>query len=314
MLHHIVNRFLISVPVLFGVLVIGFCLLQVVPSDPAAIIAGPTASADEIEAIREKMGLNEPVLVQFGVYLERLLQGDLGKSLISAVPVSRELSNTIGPTVELMIASLIWCVPAGVALGVTAAVKRGSLVDRAIMAFSVAGLSMPFFWFALILIQFVGFKYQLLPFQGRGGPLWTVDGLAHVALPAITLGGIFMGPVARMTRTSLLEILGSDFVRTARAKGVAETRVILRHGLRNALIPIVTLVGLQIGYLLGGAVVTETIFAWPGVGRMAVGAILATDFALAQGAILVLAFGFIAVNLGVDVLYAYLDPRVRRTT
>jgi len=312
MLHHIVKRVLVSIPVLFGVLVIGFCLLQVVPADPAAIIAGPTASADEIEAIREQMGLNEPLLVQFGVYLERLLQGDLGKSLISAVPVSRELSSTIGPTVELMIASLIWCVPVGVTLGVFAAVKRGTIVDRAIMAFSVAGLSMPFFWFALILIQYVGYKYQLLPFQGRGGPLWTAEGLAHVALPAITLGGIFMGPVARMTRTSLLEVLGSDFVRTARSKGVHEARVVLRHGLRNALIPIVTLIGLQIGYLLGGAVVTETIFAWPGVGRMAVGAILSTDFALAQGAILVLAFGFIAVNLGVDVLYAYLDPRIRR--
>lgn len=312
MLHHIVNRLLVSIPVLFGVIVIGFCLLQVVPSDPAAIIAGPTASREEIDAIREQLGLNEPLIVQFGVYIERLLQGDLGRSLISAVPVSRELASTIGPTVELMAASLIWCVPAGVALGVWAAVRRGSVVDRAIMAFSVAGLSMPFFWFALILIQFVGYKFQLLPFQGRGGPLWTAEGLAHIVLPAVTLGGIFMGPVARMTRTSVLETLGSDFVRTARAKGVHEARVILKHGLRNALIPIVTLVGLQIGYLLGGAVVTETIFAWPGVGRMAVGAILSTDFALAQGAILVLAFGFIAINLGVDVLYAYLDPRVRR--
>jgi len=312
MLHHIVNRLLVSIPVLFGVIVIGFCLLQVVPSDPAAIIAGPTASREEIDAIREQLGLNEPLIVQFGVYLERLMQGDLGRSLISAVPVSRELASTIGPTVELMAASLIWCVPAGVALGVWAAVRRGSLVDRAIMAFSVAGLSMPFFWFALILIQFVGYKFQLLPFQGRGGPLWTAEGLAHIVLPAVTLGGIFMGPVARMTRTSVLETLGSDFVRTARAKGVHEVRVIVKHGLRNALIPIVTLVGLQIGYLLGGAVVTETIFAWPGVGRMAVGAILSTDFALAQGAILVLAFGFILINLGVDVLYAYLDPRVRR--
>lgn len=312
MLHHIVNRLLVSIPVLFGVIVIGFCLLQVVPSDPAAIIAGPTASREEIDAIREQLGLNEPLIVQFGVYLERLIQGDLGRSLISAVPVSRELASTIGPTVELMAASLIWCVPAGVALGVWAAVRRGTLIDRAIMAFSVAGLSMPFFWFALILIQFVGYKFQLLPFQGRGGPLWTADGLAHIVLPAVTLGGIFMGPVARMTRTSVLETLGSDFVRTARAKGVHEVRVIVKHGLRNALIPIVTLVGLQIGYLLGGAVVTETIFAWPGVGRMAVGAILSTDFALAQGAILVLAFGFILINLGVDVLYAYLDPRVRR--
>ena len=312
MLRHITSRLLISIPVLFGVLVIGFCLLQVVPSDPASVIAGPTASFAEIEAIREQLGLNEPLIVQFWVYISRLLQGDMGRSMISALPVTHELALTIGPTVELMIASLIWCVPAGIALGVWAAIKRGSLIDRAIMAFSVAGLSMPFFWFALMLIQFVGYKLQWLPFQGRGGPLWTLDGWAHVALPAITLGGIFMGPVARMTRTSVLEVLGADFVRTARAKGLAEGRVILRHALRNALIPVITLVGLQIGFLLGGAVVTETIFAWPGVGRMAVGAILSTDFALAQGAILALAIGFILVNLVVDVLYAYLDPRVRR--
>ncbi|MEM7746139.1 MAG: ABC transporter permease [Pseudomonadota bacterium] len=312
MVQHIVSRLLISIPVLFGVLVIGFAMLQVVPADPAAIIAGPTATHDEIEFIREQMGLNEPMIVQFGIYLGRLLQGDLGKSLISAVPVSKELATTIGPTVELMIASLIWCVPAGIALGVIAAVKRGSWMDRAIMAFSVAGLSMPFFWFALILIQYVGYHWQLLPFQGRGGPLWTRDGLAHIVMPALTLGGVFMGPVARLTRTSLLETLSSDYVRTARAKGLRERDVILRHGLRNALIPVATLIGLQIGFLLGGAVVTETIFAWPGVGRMAVGAILSSDFALAQGAILVLAVAFILINLVVDILYAYLDPRVRQ--
>lgn len=310
MLHHILNRLLISVPVLFGVLLIGFSLMQVVPSDPAAFIAGPTATWDEIEAIREQMGLNEPVIVQFWLYLSRLLQGDLGRSLISTMPVATELSLTIGPTVELMIASLIWCVPLGIVLGTWAAVRRGSIVDRAVMAFSVAGLSMPFFWFALMLIQYVGYEFRLLPFQGRGGYLWTIDGLAHIALPALTLGGIFMGPVARMTRTSVLEVLGADFVRTARAKGVDEPRVVIYHAVRNALIPIITLVGLQIGYLLGGAVVTETIFAWPGVGRLAVGAILSNDFALAQGAILVLALGFILVNLAVDILYAYLDPRV----
>ncbi len=311
MIQHIANRLLISIPVLFGVLVIGFAMLQVVPADPAAIIAGPTASHDEIEFIREQMGLNEPTIVQFGIYLGRLLQGDLGKSLISAVPVSQELAATIGPTVELMIASLVWCVPAGIALGVIAAVNRGSWIDRSIMAFSVAGLSMPFFWFALILIQYVGYHWQLLPFQGRGGPLWTRDGLAHIVMPALTLGGVFMGPVARLTRTSLLETLSSDYVRTARAKGLRERDVVLRHGLSNALIPVATLIGLQIGFLLGGAVVTETIFAWPGVGRMAVGAILSSDFALAQGAILVLAIAFILINLVVDILYAYLDPRVR---
>lgn len=312
MTRHIVERLLVSVPVLFGVLLIGFLLLQVVPTDPATVLAGPTASAEDVARIRESMGLNEPVWYQFLIYIGRVLQGDLGRSFISNTTVLSELGATIVPTVELMIASLIWAVPLGILLGTLAAVRRGGILDRAIMAFSVAGVSMPIFWFGLMLIQYVGFKWQLLPFQGRAGPLWTIEGLTHIALPAITLGGIFVGPVARMTRTSVLEVLGADFVRTARAKGVGEGRVIMRHALRNALIPIVTLVGLQIGFLLGGAVVTETMFAWPGVGRLAVGAIVSSDFPLAQGAILVLALSFLAVNLAVDVLYAYLDPRVGR--
>ncbi|MCR9177564.1 MAG: ABC transporter permease [Alphaproteobacteria bacterium] len=311
MLQHIAHRLFISIPVLIGVLFIGFMLMQVVPTDPATVLAGPTASAADVAAIRESMGLNEPVIVQFGIYLTRVLQGDLGRSLISNTEVVNELASTIGPTVELMIASLIWAVPLGIGFGTLAAVHRGKISDRIIMAVSVGGVSMPIFWFGLMLIQYVGFHWQLLPFQGRAGPLWTLDGLRHVALPAMTLGGIFIGPVARMTRTSLLEVLGSDFVRTARAKGVSETRVVLSHALRNSLIPVVTLIGLQIGFLLGGAVVTETMFAWPGVGRLAVGAITSADYALSQGAILVLALSFIIVNLIVDLLYAVLDPRVR---
>jgi len=311
MLQHVVHRLLISIPVLIGVLFIGFMLMQVVPTDPATVLAGPTASAADVAAIRESMGLNEPVLVQFFIYLGRVLQGDLGRSMISNSEVLVELGNTVGPTVELMVASLIWAVPLGIGLGTLAAVHRGKVSDRIIMAASVAGVSMPIFWFGLMLIQYVGFHWQLLPFQGRGGPLWSIDGLRHVALPALTLGGIFVGPVARMTRTSLLEVLNSDFVRTARAKGVTERTVVLTHAMRNSLIPVVTLIGLQIGFLLGGAVVTETMFAWPGVGRLAVGAIVSADYALSQGAILVLALSFIIVNLIVDLLYAVLDPRVR---
>lgn len=312
MSRHIAHRLLISIPVLFGVLLIGFLLLQVVPTDPATVLAGPTATAADVAALREAMGLNEPLWYQFGLYIFRVLQLDLGRSIISNSTVVSELANTIGPTVELMIASLIWAVPLGILMGTVAAVRRGQVIDRIVMAFSVAGVSMPIFWFGLMLIQYVGFKMELLPFQGRGGPLWSIDGLRHIALPAITLGGVFIGPVARMTRTSLLEVLNADFVRTARAKGAPETRVVVRHALRNALIPIVTLVGLQIGFLLGGAVVTETMFAWPGVGRLAVGAIVSSDFPLAQGAILLLAVSFLLVNLIVDVLYAYLDPRVGR--
>ena len=312
MARHIVHRLLVSIPVLFGVLLIGFCLLQVVPTDPATVLAGPTASKAEVDAIRTAMGLDEPVWVQFAIYLGRVLQFDLGRSMISNRPVIEELGGTIGPTLELMAASLAWAIPAGLTLGTLAAVNRGHILDLAIVALSVAGVSMPVFWFGLLLIQYVGTALDLLPFQGRGGPLWSLDGLRHVALPAITLGGVFVGPVARMTRTSLLEVLGADFVRTARAKGASRPRVVIRHALRNALIPVVTLIGLQIGFLLGGAVVTETMFAWPGVGRMAVGAITSSDFPLAQGAILMLAVGFIAINLGVDVIYAYLDPRIGR--
>jgi len=249
--------------------------------------------------------------VQFGLYLWRLLQGDLGVSIINNVPVAQELGATIGPTLELMFASLIWSIPLGIAMGTIAAYLRGSWLDRLVMAFSVAGVSVPVFFLGLVLIWFVGFQWQLLPFTGRAGPLWTIEGLRAVALPAITLGGVFVGPIARMTRTAVLDVLGADHVRTARAKGLPEHLVVLRHALRNAMVPVVTLIGLQIGFLLGGAVVTEQVFSWPGVGRLAVGAITSSDFPMAQGTIIVLSMGFIVVNLIVDLLYGVLDPRVR---
>ena len=312
MLETIANRLLLSIPVLFGVLILGFVLVQVAPGDPARVLAGPAAPPEVVEQIRQRMGLDDPLVVQFMRYMGRLMQGDLGRSLISNKTVISELTAAIGPTIELMFACLVWSIPAGIAMGTLAAVWRGSLVDRAIMAFSVAGVSLPIFFICLVLIQYIGVRWQLLPFIGRGGPLWTVDGLRHIALPALSLGLIFIGPVARMTRSSVLEVLRLDHVRTARAKGLSERQVILRHGLRNALIPVITLIGLQAGYLLGGAVVTETIFSYPGIGRLAVGAILSSDFPLTQGAILVLALAFIAVNLTVDILYALLDPRVQK--
>ncbi|WP_299968960.1 ABC transporter permease [uncultured Roseobacter sp.] len=311
MIDQILRRLLISIPVLFGVLFLGFGLLVLVPGDPAIVMAGPTATPEIVAAIRTEMGLDDPVLVQFGTYLGRVLQGDLGRSLISNKTVISELGAAIGPTAELMFACLIWSVPLGIGLGTLAAVSRGSIIDRAIMAISVAGVSLPIFFICLMMIQYLGVQWRLLPFIGRGGPLWTLEGIRHIALPALSLGAIFIGPVARMTRSSVLEVLKLDHVRTARAKGLSETRVILRHGLRNALIPVVTLIGLQVGYLLGGAVVTESIFSFPGIGRLAVGAILSSDFPLAQGTILVLALGFILINMIVDILYSLLDPRVQ---
>ena len=307
----ILRRVVLALPVLLGVLAIGFLLMQVVPTDPATVRAGPMATAAVVAEIRTQLGLDQPLIVQFGLYLLRLLHGDLGVSVINNLPVARELGDTIGPTVELMFAALVWSIPLGVAAGTVAAARRGGLLDRLVMAVSVAGLSVPVFFVGLVLIWFVGFRWQLLPFTGRGGPLWTRAGWQAIALPALTLGGSFIGPVARMTRTAVLDVLGAEHVRTARAKGLGEGRVIIRHALRNAMIPVVTLIGLQVGYLLGGAVVTETIFSWPGVGRLAVGAILSADFPMAQGTILVLAGGFIVINLLVDVLYGVLDPRLR---
>jgi ABC-type dipeptide/oligopeptide/nickel transport system permease component len=300
-----------AVPVMFGVLLVGFLLMQVVPTDPAVVRAGPNASIEVVEAIRRDLGLDQPLWLQFLLYLGRLLRGDLGVSIINNVPVARELGSTIGPTLELMAASLVWSIPLGLFLGTIGAYWRGSLLDRLVMAISVAGVSVPVFFLGLVLIWFVGFQWQWLPFTGRQGPLWTLDGLRAVVLPAITLGGVFVGPVARMTRTAVLDVLGADHVRTARAKGLPEHLVVLRHALRNAMVPVVTLIGLQIGFLLGGAVVTETVFSWPGVGRLAVGAILSSDFPMAQGTIIVLSLGFILVNLAVDLLYGVLDPRVR---
>ena len=307
----IAQRLLISLPALLGVLFLCFCLLQVVPADPAIIIAGPDAKQHTIDAIRRDLGLDRPIPVQFAGYIVRVVQGDLGRSIISNKMVIEELAHTIGPTVELMLGAMLLAVPVGLTLGTLAAVNRGSSVDRLIMAFSVAGVSMPVFFIGLLLIQFVGFKWGLLPFTGRTGPVWS-GGLPNLVLPALTLGSVLIGPISRITRAAVLEVLGADYVRTARAKGLRESVVIVHHALRNALIPIVTLIGLQAAFLLGGAVVTETMFSWPGVGRLAVGAIVSSDFPVAQGAIMILALAFLTINLIVDVLYVYLDPRVQR--
>ncbi|WP_374441700.1 ABC transporter permease [Stella sp.] len=311
MIQFLLVRLSLFAPILLGVLLIGFLLLQVVPSDPAAIRAGPMATAEVIEAIREELGLNRPLPEQFLIYLAKVLQGDLGRSLISNAKVVEELAATLPPTVELMAVCMLWAVPLGIALGTMAAVHRGGLLDRMLMLVSVAGVSMPVFFVGILLIWVFGFWLQVLPTSGRGGPLWTLEGWQSILLPALTLGCIILGPIARVTRTSVIEALGADHVRTARAKGLSWPKVIVRHGLRNALVPVVTLIGLQVGFLLGGAVVTETMFAWPGIGRLAVGAILSNDLPVAQGAIICLSLGFITINLGVDMLYAALDPRIR---
>jgi glutathione transport system permease protein len=307
----IVRRLLVSLPALLGVLFLCFVLLQVVPTDPAVLVAGADAKPEVVEAVRRDLGLDRPLLVQFGDYIVRVLHGDLGRSMLYNKLVSEELAETIGPTVELMLGSMLLAAPLGLLLGTLAAVHRGTALDRLVVALSVAGVSMPVFFVGLLLIQYLGFHWNLLPFTGRIGPVWD-GGLPALILPCLTLGSVLVGPVARITRTAVLEVLGADFVRTARAKGLKERAVIVHHALRNALIPVVTLVGLQAAFLLGGAVVTETIFSWPGVGRLAVGAITTSDYPTAQGAIMILALAFLLINLLVDVLYVVLDPRVQR--
>jgi ABC-type dipeptide/oligopeptide/nickel transport system permease component len=311
MLNQLGHRLLTSIPVLFGVLLLGFLLMQLIPGDVARVIAGPTATQEVVDAIRQDLGLDRPLIVQFWLYLARVLQGDLGVSTINNTAVASELAQALWPTAELMIATLVFAVPVGIALGAIAAMNRGGILDRLVIAISVIGVSTPVFFFALILMIWLGYHWQLFPFLGRAAPIWTLEGLHGIALPAMTLGLSFIGPVARMTRTSALEVMNADHVRTARAKGLRERTVVLKHILRNALIPVVTLIGLQAGFLLGGAVVTETIFSWPGVGRMAVGAILSRDMPVAQGAILSLAVAFIVINMIVDLAYAALDPRVK---
>ena len=308
----IARRLLVSLPVLVGILFLCFCLMQVAPADPALIIAGADASPEVVAAIRLDLGLDRPLLIQFAEYIGRVARGDLGRSIISNKSVIEELEATIGPTTELMVGAMLLAVPLGLLLGTIAAVRRGTLLDRAIVALSVAGVSMPVFFVGLLLIQYVGYLWDLLPFTGRTGPIWD-GGLPSLILPCLTLGSVLIGPIARLTRTAVLEVLGADFVRTARAKGLRESAVVIHHALRNALIPVVTLVGLQAAFLLGGAVVTETMFSWPGVGRLAVGAIVSSDFPTAQGAIMILALAFLLINLSVDILYVVLDPRVQRT-
>ena len=308
----IARRLLVSLPVLVGILFLCFCLMQVAPADPALIIAGADASPEVVAAIRLDLGLDRPLLIQFAEYIGRVARGDLGRSIISNKSVIEELEATIGPTTELMVGAMLLAVPLGLLLGTIAAVRRGTLLDRAIVALSVAGVSMPVFFVGLLLIQYVGYLWDLLPFTGRTGPVWD-GGLPSLILPCLTLGSVLIGPIARLTRTAVLEVLGADFVRTARAKGLRESAVVIHHALRNALIPVVTLVGLQAAFLLGGAVVTETMFSWPGVGRLAVGAIVSSDFPTAQGAIMILALAFLLINLSVDILYVVLDPRVQRS-
>ncbi len=308
---YIVRRLLAMIPVVLGVMVFSFAMLHLSPGDPAITLAGADAPPEAVEAIRTQLGLDRPLQVQFLTYVGQVMSGNLGQSLVSRKTVGQEIVRVFGPTLQLVVAALTFAVTAALMLGVASAVWRGTLLDRLTTVAGVLGLSLPIFWVGLMLIWWLSFQWSLFPISGWGGPIWTLKGLHYTALPALTLGATLIGPLARMTRATLLEVLQQEYIRTARAKGLGEWRVIYLHALRNAALPIVTVIGLQFGYLLGGAVVTETIFGWPGMGRTAVLGILSRDFPLVQGIVIAMALSFVVVNLLVDVLYGVFDPRIR---
>ncbi|OLA99330.1 MAG: hypothetical protein AUG01_13780 [Candidatus Rokubacteria bacterium 13_1_20CM_2_69_58] len=314
MRRYLARRLLLLVPVLAGVSVVIFMVLHLSPGDPVEIMLGSQATQEDRARLRAELGLDQPLHVQYGRWLGHVARGDLGRSLWMKRPVLDEVLGRFKATLVLTGTALLLSSLAGVALGVASAIRPNSVLDRLSAVASLFGASMPTFWLGIVLMVIFALWLGWLPASGMyaaygGGDLR--DLLAHLVLPAVTLAAASVTIIARLTRATMLETLGQDYIRTARAKGVVERAVVLRHGLKNALIPIVTVVGVQAGYLLGGAVLTETVFAWPGVGTLMVQGILARDFPLVQGCVLVVALSFVLVNLAVDLLYAWLDPRIR---
>ena len=312
MLGYIIRRVLAVIPVMLLVAIFVFALLRLTPGDPAAIIAGDMATPAQLESIREAMGLNQPIYVQFFTWVGQLLQGDLGTSLISRTPVASMVADRMGPTISIALLTILMSVALAVPMGVIAAWKHRSAADYAVMTFSVLGFSVPVFVIGYILILIFSLKLGWFPVQGytpisRGiGPF-----LSNAFLPALTLTTIYVALIARMTRANMLEVLGEDYIRTARAKGAPERRVLFRHALKNAAVPILTVIGTGFALLIGGVVVTESVFNIPGIGRLTVDAILARDYPVIQAMILLTSFLYVFVNLLIDISYSFFDPRIR---
>jgi ABC-type dipeptide/oligopeptide/nickel transport system permease component len=304
LLTYVTRRILVSIPTLLGVATIIFMLVRLLPGDPARVVAGLLASQEDVERIRHQLELDQPLYLQYVTFLGRLLHGDLGTSTRTSMPVTQEILSRLPYTAELAVASTVIAVVLGITLGTLAAARRGGWMDLAISSVSVFGLSMPVYWLGLMLILLFSIRLHMFPAAGGQDPLGLV-------LPSITLAAFSLALVARQARSAMLEVLGQDYVRTARAKGAPRRVVLVKHALRNALLPVITVIGLQFGALLGGAVLTEFVFSWPGVGRLLVDSIFARDYPVVQGVVLMLAVAFIVVNLLVDLLYAYVDPRIR---
>lgn len=307
MLHFILSRLLSALIVIFGVSLVVFMFIHFVPGDPVEVMLGESANPADREALRHALGLDRPLSVQMLSYYERLLHFDLGISLHSQRPIADILLERMPATVELTLASLFVAVLVAFPLGMLAATHRNSLWDQAAMGFSLLGISVPHFWLGPILILVFSLWLGLFPVSGR-------EGLASLVLPALTLGTALAAILSRMVRASLLEVLNEDYVRTARAKGLTEYRVIVGHALRNALLPVITLLGLQLGALLGGAVITETVFSWPGIGQLTVEAINRRDYPVVQACVLLISVTYVVINTLTDVAYAWFDPRLRFAT
>jgi peptide/nickel transport system permease protein len=308
----IARRVLATVPVMATVAIFVFLLLRLSPGDPAAILAGDTASPADIERIREQLGLTQPIHIQFIEWIGRLFRGDLGTSIISKLPVSTMIGQRMEPTLALATTTIIFAVLVAVPLGVIAAWKHGTWIDRAVMAFSVLGFSIPTFVLGYLWIYGISMNLRWLPVQGYS-PIANGFGpfIERLILPTLTLSVIYIALIARITRASVLEILNEDYIRTAHAKGMRERKILIKHALRNAAVPIVTIIGIGIALLISGVVVTESVFNLPGLGRLTVDAVLARDYPIIQGVILVFSGVYVLVNLTIDLLYTVLDPRIR---
>ncbi len=330
---YIIRRLLLLIPVLLGTVTITFFLMYAVPSNPARMIAGPHATGDQIERITKELGLDQPLYIQYFRYIRRLLNGDFGRSILTRRPVIQELKTYFPATFELTLVSMLIMVPLGILFGVISAVKRNSLADHTIRIFALSGVSMPIYWLGLILLLVFYFKLGILPGPGRIDPYITppkditglylldslltgnweafTNSLKHIILPAITLAYATTGMTARITRSSMLEVIQAEYIKTAKAKGLGPRAIIMRHALRNALIAPITLIGYEFGYLLAGAVLTETIFGWPGLGRYAVESMTNVDFPAVLGVVILMTFIYVIMNLLVDIAYVIIDPRIR---
>tara|TARA_B100000927_G_scaffold258225_1_gene226546 strand:- start:302 stop:1216 length:915 start_codon:yes stop_codon:yes gene_type:complete len=302
-----------TIPVMVVVALFVFLLLRLSPGDPAAVIAGDYATAEDVQKIREKLGLSEPIFVQFVTWLGSLIQGDLGTSIFSNKPVTELIAQRLEPTLMLALTTIIFSILVAVPLGTIAAFRAGSWIDRLVMLFSVGGFSVPVFVLGYILIYYFSITWRVLPVQGYRSPF--EDGMLpfiqHIILPTLTLSVIYIALLARMTRASVMEVLEEDYIRTARAKGLSEVKILMRHALRNAAVPIVTVIGIGIALLIGGVVVTESVYNIPGLGRLVLDAVLARDYPIIQGLILFFSLIYVLLNLIIDLTYTLFDPRIK---